>query len=291
MIGMSWFRVVKKRGPIKVRNVPKKKYTALPQSPKKRARARKLKYSSRDAGRAFLAETAPEREKQAKKLKALQDAVDNAPTEKDRSTAQLALDQYKEKEFSSGTDKPLRGTEKEIGNTKRIQELTDQIAIKEGQMYNTQQGSAKYKELQNDIKQLKNDKGKIEQRKNPDGSPAQAQEYVSDKSPLQPLIQQQQQQQQQQPVPQPKIQVQQNPQSPPTKVATQQASSGNQPTTQVAPPVKTRQAQQPEQEFHMGLPVFSGNEYGDVTFDPFGMHTGFNDPTYKRKSWTEIVRR
>ena len=290
---MSWFRVVKKRGPIKVRNVPKKKYTALPQSPKKRARARKLKYSSRDAGRAFLAETAQERERQEKDLKSLQDAVDNAPTEKDRSTAQLALDQYKEREFSSGTDKPLRGTEKEIGNTKRIQELNDQIAIKEGQMYNTQQGSAKYKELQNDIKQLKNDRGKIEQRKNPDGSPAQAQEYVSDKSPLQP-------QPQPQPVPQPKmqVQVQQKPpaqQSPPTKVATQQASSGNQPTTQVAPPVKTQQppvkTQQPEQEFHMGLPVFSGNEYGDITFDPFGMHTGFNDPTYKRKSWTEIVRR
>ena len=34
----------------------------------------------------------------------------------------------------------------------------------------------------------------------------------------------------------------------------------------------------------------SGNQYGDIVFDPFGFHTGFQDKDFK-KSWKEIVRR
>ena len=228
-------------------------FTATPPRAKDRERARNLKFTSRDAYRQYLDDTKGTRDKQAKTLRDLQAKVDNAETDIERKNAQLKLDQEKQKMFGTGgVDKPLRGTRAQVANTKKIQDLTNRINIKQGQLYNTpkpegydgmsdedkqkSRSALRYSKLETELGALQEQLQQVQS--SPDG---QAQEYQRDVS----------------------------------AITDNPASYG-----------MTDAYQTPEQVRGMT----SGNQYGDIVFDPFGFHTGFQDKDFK-KSWKEIVRR
>jgi len=167
-------------------------YTSAPPRAKDRERARNLKYTSRDSYRQYLDDTKDTRDKQAKTLRDLQAKVDNAETDIERKNAQLKLDQEKKRMFGTGgVDKPLRGNRMQVANTKAIQDLTNMINIKQGQMYNTPKPDD-YDKMSDEDKQ-KSRYGKLktelealqEQLKQVQSSPfGQAQEYRRDVSPI-----------------------------------------------------------------------------------------------------------
>tara|TARA_R100001509_G_scaffold19847_1_gene10235 strand:+ start:301 stop:1287 length:987 start_codon:yes stop_codon:yes gene_type:complete len=235
-------------------------YTAQSPSAKDRERARNLKFTSRESYRQHLQDNKGTMDAQAKTLRDLQEKVDNAETDIERKNAQLKLDQEKQKMFGTGAvNKPLRGNKAQVANTKMIQDLTNRINIKQGQLYNTPKPDG-YDTMSDDAKK-KSSYGKLttelealkEQLKQVQGSPfGQAQEYRRDVSAI---------------------------------------------TDNPAAYAMTDAYQTPEQVRGLPFPIggqeqtqmTSGNQYGDIVFDPFGMHTGFQDPNFK-KSWKEIVR-
>lgn len=237
------------------------RFTATPPRAKDRERARNLKYTSRDAYRQYLDDTKGTRDKQAKTLRDLQAKVDNAETDIERKNAQLKLDQEKQKMFGTGgVDKPLRGTRAQVANTKKIQDLTNRINIRQGQLYNTPKPDG-YDEMSDEDKQ-KSSYGKLtielealkEQLEQVQGSPdGQAQEYRRDVS----------------------------------AITNNPASYGMTDAYQTAEQVRGLPKPIGGQE---QTQMTSGNQYGDIVFDPFGFHTGFQDKDFK-KSWKEIVRR
>ena len=224
-------------------------YTATPPSAKDRERARKLKYTSRGSYRQYLDDTKGTSEKQAKTLRDLQAKVDNAETDIERKNAQLKLDQEKKKMFGTGgVAKPLRGNAMQVANTKKIQDLTNKINMKQGQLYNTPKDGERHAKLTEELEALQ---AQLEQfQSSPFG---QAQEYQRDVSAI---------------------------------------------TSNPASYAMTDSYQTPEQVRGLPKPIggqeqtqmTSGNQYGDIVFDPFGFHTGFQDKDFK-KSWKEIVRR
>lgn len=236
-------------------------YTAQPPSAKDRERARNLKFTSRDSYRQHLQDNKGTMDAQAKTLRDLQEKVDNAETDIERKNAQLKLDQEKQKMFGSGAvNKPLRGNKAQVANTKMIQDLTNNINTKQGQLYNTPKPDG-YDKMSDDAKK-NSSYGKLttelealkEQLKQVQGSPyGQAQAYRRDVSAI---------------------------------------------TNNPAAYAMTDAYKTPEQVRGLPFPIggqeqtqmISGNQYGDIVFDPFGMHTGFQDPNFK-KSWKEIVRR
>ena len=236
-------------------------YTATPPRAKDRERARNLKYTSRDSYRQYLDDTKGTRDEQAKTLRDLQAMVDNAETDIERKNAQLKLDQEKQRMFGTGgVDKPLRGNRMQVANTKAIQDLTNKINIKQGQMYNTpkpdgydgmsdeDKQESRYGKLEAELEALK------EQLEQVQDSPfGQAQEYRRDVS----------------------------------AITNNPASYGMTDAYQTAEQVRGLPKPIGGQE---QTQMTSGNQYGDIVFDPFGFHTGFQDKDFK-KSWKEIVRR